>query len=259
MRHPQPFLLFLRSLLFFILSLPWMMFYSFVLFLTWVIPLSWRAYAIRFYLRSVLYMLRFICGIKWQVHGIRNIPKHRNGVVLSKHQSTWETYFLPIIFKNPAIILKRELLFVPFFGWGVAPSLPIAINRGKRSRAMHQIITQGGKRLKAGRWILVFPEGTRIPHGHTGHYRLGGARLAVTTGYPVIPVAHNAGRFWPRRGFLKYPGTVHVHFGPLIETVNRTPEEVLAIAKKWIEDTCAAIDAAHPYAGELASRQESHR
>lgn len=168
---------------------------------------------------------------------MENIPTNRSGVVLSKHQSTWETFFLQGLFYQSAIILKRELLWVPFFGWGLAIIDPIAINRSNTNNAMSQIITKGRKCLEAGRWILVFPEGTRIPYGQVGKYRVGGARLATATGYPVIPVAHNAGRFWPKRSFLKTPGTIHVVIGPLIETIDRSAEEVLAEAKNWIEGT----------------------
>jgi 1-acyl-sn-glycerol-3-phosphate acyltransferase len=137
-------------------------------------------------------------------------------------------------------------LWLPFFGWGLATIDPIAINRSKKTNAMEQIIKKGKVCLDAGRWILVFPEGTRIPYGKVGHYKAGGARLAVTTGYPVIPVAHNAGRYWSKRGFIKKPGTVQMVIGPLIETKNKTPDEVLAEVKDWIEGTIKKIDEKNP-------------
>jgi 1-acyl-sn-glycerol-3-phosphate acyltransferase len=186
---------------------------------------------------AILWLLKIICHIDYKIKGLENIPKNRSGIVLSKHQSTWETFFLQGLFHQAAIILKRELLWVPFFGWGLATIDPIAIDRNNTNSAMNQIITKGRKCLEAGRWILVFPEGTRIPPGKIGKYRIGGARLATETGYPVIPIAHNAGYFWPKRSFIKTPGTIHVVIGPLIETKNRSAEEVLADAKNWIEDT----------------------
>jgi 1-acyl-sn-glycerol-3-phosphate acyltransferase len=174
--------------------------------------------------------------VNYQIDGLENIPKDRVAVILSKHQSTWETFYLPTLFNQAAIILKKELLWVPFFGWGLGITDPIAINRNDPKSAMDQIIQQGKKCLDTGRFILVFPEGTRIPPGKVGKYRLGGARLATATGYPVIPVAHNAGKHWKKRGFYKIPGTIQVIIGPLIETKDRTAEEVLNQAKNWIED-----------------------
>ena len=207
-----------------------------------MLPLHIRHRFIRAYMRVYFFMLKFICHIDYKVEGMENIPSNRNGIVLSKHQSTWETFFLPLLFHDPAVIVKRELLWIPFFGWGLAASDPISIDRNNKSSAMQQVIEKGRRCLESGRWILLFPEGTRVPSGTIGHYRLGGARLAVATGYPVVPVAHNAGRFWPRRKFIKRPGTVHVVIGPLIETQGLEPEQVLELTKNWIEGTMTRID-----------------
>ncbi|MHB1949690.1 MAG: lysophospholipid acyltransferase family protein [Gammaproteobacteria bacterium] len=234
--------LFIRSLLFSLCMWIITILQSFLCILTSPLPLSYRFASIVRYNRLILWLLKVICGVNYQIDGLENIPKDRVGVILSKHQSTWETFYLPIIFHEPAIIVKRELLFIPFFGWGMATISPIAINRNNKSSAMQQIIKKGKECLAAGRWILVFPEGTRIPAGKIGKYRLGGARLAVETDSPVIPVAHNAGRFWPRRKFIKQPGTVRMVIGPLIETKGRTPDQVLEQTKQWIEDTIEKID-----------------
>lgn len=242
LKHYSAFNLLIRSVIFSIYSLASITLYSFICVLSFPLSLRFRHQLIRSYLATYLWMLEKICHINYAVTGLDNIPKDRTGVILSKHQSTWETFFLPLIFHEPAIILKRELLWIPFFGWGLASSDPIAIDRNNRRSAMEQIITKGRKCLQAGRWVLVFPEGTRVPPGTTGHYRLGGARLATNTGYPVIPVAHNAGQFWPRRRFIKKPGTIHVVIGPIIESKDRTPEEVLAMAKDWIEKTTRRIE-----------------
>ena len=234
--------LFIRSLIFFIYSLTSIMLYSFVCVFSWPLPVRYRSSVIRAFMRVYVFMLKLICHINYEIEGLENIPTDRTGIILSKHQSTWETFFLPIIFHDPAVIVKRELLWIPFFGWALAVSNPISINRSNKSTAMQQIIVKGSKRLKAGRWVLVFPEGTRVPYGKVGHYKLGGARLAVATGYPVIPVAHNAGRFWPRGQFIKHPGTVRVVIGPLIDSQGRSAQEVLDLAKDWIEGTVRRID-----------------
>lgn len=234
--------MFFRSL-FFVIFLPlYTIPYSFLCVAAWVLPFRLRYKIIMAWTGIMVWMLKHVCYIDYRIEGLENIPKGRNGIVISKHQSTWETFFLPTLFHECAIILKRELLWVPFFGWGLAIIEPIAINRKKGSNAMEQIITQGRRYLQKGRWILVFPEGTRIAPGHQGKYRIGGARLATTTGYPVVPVAHNAGTYWPRRGFMKKAGTIRVVIGPLIETKDRSPEEVLADAKQWIEKTMERLE-----------------
>jgi len=229
--------LFLRSLLFSSIVIITVTFYSFFCVAAFILPTRYRCAMIAGWTSFMLWVLKVVCGIKVKVEGIKNIPKDSNGIVMCKHQSTWETFFLPQHFPQVAIILKKQLLWVPFFGWGLASTDPIAIDRSKKSSAMEQILKKGKEYLNKGRWILVFPEGTRIPYGQVGKYNLGGARLATHTGYPIIPVAHNAGRFWPRRRFIKIPGTVHVVFGPLIETKDRSPEDVMAEVKEWIEST----------------------
>lgn len=234
--------LFLRSLLFSIIMVTTMILHSAICLLAWPLPLRIRYKVVIAFTDFIIWLLKVLCNVNYKIEGLENIPKNRNGVILCKHQSTWETFFLPGLFSGPAIILKRELLWVPFFGWGAATVSPIAINRSDKATAMDQILKKGKKCLDEGRWILVFPEGTRIPAGLVGKYRPGGARLAVAAGYPVIPIAHNAGRFWPRRQFIKHPGTVHMVIGPLIETTNRTAEDVLLEAKTWIEETIKKID-----------------
>lgn|SRR3990167_1182616 len=236
--------LFLRSLLFSCYALTSIIIHSVICLCLWPFPLSCRAKATRGFLSSYLYVLKILCHINYEITGLENIPHDRKGIVLCKHQSAWETFLLPLIFHNPAVIVKRELLWVPCFGWGLATQDPIAINRSDTSSAMQQVITKGRQCLKQGRWIIVFPEGTRIASGKVGKYHLGGARLAVATGYPVIPVAHNAGLFWPRRRFIKRPGTVQVVIGVPIESQDRTPEEVMELAKTWIENVMARIDKA---------------
>jgi 1-acyl-sn-glycerol-3-phosphate acyltransferase len=245
MHHKKPKItvnMFIRSLLVSIITSITIVLYSFVCVVFFLFPLRYRHGLIRSYLRLHIYLLKVICHVNYQVEGLENIPKDRTGIILSKHQSTWETFFLPLIFHEPAIILKRELLWIPFFGWGLASMDPIAINRNNQKTALQQIIEKGRKCLENGRFILVFPEGTRIMPGKIGQYKIGGARLAVGTHHPVIPVAHNAGRFWHKGQFVKTPGTIRMVIGPLIETTGRTPDEVLHLAKTWIEDKMLEIE-----------------
>ena len=241
--------LFIRSSIFFSIAFPSLCLYGFLCVFTYPFPLARRHQFIRVFLRYYLWLLKVICHIDSRVEGLENISHIRNGVVLSKHQSTWETFFLPLIFYAPAVILKRQLLWLPFFGWGLAATGPIAINRSDKKSAMQQVYEKGKAYLDAGRWVIVFPEGTRVAAGTVGQYRLGGPRLAATTGYPVIPVAHNAGRCWPRRKFIKIPGTVTLVIGPPIATQGRAPEAILADTKAWIESTMLRIDSAHKIIG----------
>jgi 1-acyl-sn-glycerol-3-phosphate acyltransferase len=241
---PGKISMFIRSLIFSIVVPLFTSVWSLICVLCFPLPLHIRNEVVMVWTRSVVWLLKVICHINYHVQGMEHIPKDRNGVIMSKHQSAWETFFLPGRFRETAIILKRELYWVPFFGWGMAVTDPIAINRNDHASAMSQIIKKGTACLKAGRWILVFPEGTRIAPGQVGRYRIGGARLAVEAGgYPILPVAHNAGNFWYKRKFIKRPGTVQVVFGPIIESKGRTAEEVLTLTQDWIEGTMQKIDA----------------
>lgn len=235
------FNLFIRSLIFSIYMMITVCLYSVLVMLSILVPLRYRFMLIRAYLRHNLWVLKKVCLIDYKVEGLHHVSKKHLGIVMSKHQSTWETFFLPLVFHDPAIIIKRELLWTPFFGWAMSVSDPIAINRSKRNSAMQQIITKGKACLEQGRWILIFPEGTRVPYGTVGHYKLGGARLAIATGYPIIPVAHNAGRYWGRRRFIKQPGTIRLVIGAPIDSHGRAPDELLATTKDWIESTVTRL------------------
>ena len=205
-----------------------------------VLPYRARFWFISRWAWAMLPWLRLCAGVSWQVEGLENIPS-RPAVVMSKHQSTWETLALVRWFSPQSWVLKRELLWLPVFGWALALLRPIAIDRRAGRAAVRQVVAQGRRRLAAGRWVVVFPEGTRAPVGKRLRYRLGGAVLAVEAGVPVVPVAHNAGLFWPRRRIAKRPGVVQVRIGPPIETTGRTPEQVLRQVEDWIEAEMAAI------------------
>jgi 1-acyl-sn-glycerol-3-phosphate acyltransferase len=189
----------------------------------------------------MLWFLRHLCGIDWKVEGRENLPRGP-AVILSKHQSAWETLAFQRILPPQVHVLKRELLWIPFFGWGLALMSPIAIDRSKGVKAMRSIARRGKERLEQGFWVIVFPEGTRVAPGARRKYHPGGAWLAAHAGAPVVPVAHNAGRVWPRNSFLKYPGRVTVRIGPAIESAGREPEAIVAMAETWIETQQKTLD-----------------
>ena len=201
---------------------------------TFPLPVDRRFIFARSWALLNLWLLRHICRLSYTVEGRENIPDC--GVVaLCKHQSTWETIALQIILPSVRWVLKRELLRVPFFGWGLAMLQPIAIDRSAGHKAVAQLVEQGGPMLDDGYWVVVFPEGTRTHPGKKRRYKLGGAILAVETGHPVVPIAHNAGEFWPRHSFLKWPGNITLRIGPAIDTREKTAEQVNALAHDWIE------------------------
>ncbi|MCC5813069.1 MAG: 1-acyl-sn-glycerol-3-phosphate acyltransferase [Ectothiorhodospiraceae bacterium] len=188
----------------------------------------------------LLWLARVVCGIRYTVEGTENVPTEPC-IVMCKHQSAWETLATQYWFNPQTWVLKKELISLPMIGWALRLLNPIAIDRGARKEAVQQMLEQGVERLKGGRWIIIFPEGTRVPAGQTGRYRRGGAILSVETGTPIIPVAHNAGEMWPRNSFLKYPGEVKVRIGPPILPGDRDGEAVLAEVKHWIETNAREV------------------
>lgn len=189
------------------------------------------------------WLVKRLCGLGYRVHGREHLPQHGAAIILAKHQSTWETIAFQEVFAPPQTwVLKRELMWVPLFGWGLAMLRPIAIDRGAGRKAVEQIVEQGRKRLDEGIWVVIFPEGTRVAPGHKRRYGVGGAVLAAATGYPIVPVAHNAGSFWPRRGFLKKPGTIEVVIGPPIHGKGKTPEEINRQVEEWIEQQMVRLE-----------------
>ena len=187
-----------------------------------------------------VWWLGVTCGLRHRVVGMEHLVG-APAMVMAKHESTWETIVLQGILPPQVWVLKRELLRIPFFGWGMALLDPIAIDREAGRKALAQMLRQGKERLARGLWLVVFPEGTRVAPGERGEYKIGGAILAVREGVRVVPAAHNAGDFWPRHSFVKRPGTIELRFGPPIETAGREPAVVLAEVEAWIEENCADI------------------
>jgi 1-acyl-sn-glycerol-3-phosphate acyltransferase len=214
--------------------------YALLALATSVLPRMARYRVISGWSRFVVFLARMILGIRWQVEGRENLPK-RPAVILSKHQSAWETMAFQLIFPPQVHVLKRELLWIPFFGWGLALMSPIAIDRKRGPAALRAIARKGAQRLAQGFWVVVFPEGTRVAPGERRAYQLGGAWLAAASGAPVVPVAHNAGLVWPRNAFVKRPGTVTVRIGPPIEPGDRDAKTINHLAEAWIEEQQKAL------------------
>ncbi|MFT5232465.1 MAG: 1-acyl-sn-glycerol-3-phosphate acyltransferase [Candidatus Krumholzibacteriia bacterium] len=183
---------------------------------------------------QIINMLRVFCRLDFQVSGSENIPAGP-AIILCKHQSSWETFALQVVFPAQTWVLKRELLYIPFFGWGLMFARAIGIDRGSPKKALNQVINQGRDRLERGLWVVVFPEGTRSKPGTSLKYNAGGAMLASRTGYPVVPVAHNAGYFWNPGRFCITPGTIRITIGPTLESQGRRAGEINAESEQWIE------------------------
>ncbi len=227
-------MIFLRSLIFLLVKAVMTIPFSLITLMTFPLPAMLRYRVISQWSWIVTWLTRVIVGIRYRVEGLENLPAG-SAVILSKHQSAWETIVFQQIFPPLSFVLKKNLLYIPFFGWGLALFSPIAIDRGAGREALKQIEAQGKERLKSGFWVLIFPEGTRVAPGESGKFQIGGAWLAVKAGVPVVPVAHNAGRFWPKNGFRKYPGEIVVKIGAPIPTEGRKAAQVLAESETWIE------------------------
>jgi len=191
-----------------------------------------------------LWGARWICGIRWHVDGLENVPSDIRGqprIVMSKHSSTWETLSLTQYFPPLAYVAKKELLSIPFFGWGFRLASPITIDRKAGIDAMEQIARQGRERFAQGFWIVVYPEGTRIRAGRRAKYKTGGARLAIAMDVPIIPVAHNAGYLWPKGVFGKRPGTITMTIGAPISPTGKDPAALTQEVEAWIENEVARL------------------
>lgn len=233
MSRYKPVLL-VRSALFGVIFATSTLIYGSLSPLLFLLPLRRRYSIVMSWTRLNLAALKVICRIHYRVEGLDNLPTTPT-IVMSKHSSTWETMALAEILPPVAWVLKKELMHIPFFGWGLAALDQIAIDRKAGRDAVKQVVEQGKERLASGRWVVIFPEGTRVQPGTKGRYKLGGGFLAAATGYPVIPIAHNAGYFWPRGQFIKRPGTITVRIGPTIDPAGKTAAEIIAAVETWIE------------------------
>ena len=200
-----------------------------------------------FWLDIAIWGCKHICGVDYRVTGLDNLPTRGDAnasvVLAAKHASTWETFAIPTFMPHPlAYVFKRELLYVPFFGWAMGRLDMIHIDRSKRTEAWNKVAAQGKRLAAEGIWVIMFPEGTRIARGHKGHYKSGASRLAIATGVPIVPIAHNAARCWPRKSFLLRPGLVEVSIGKPISSSGREPEELMREVEAWIEAEMHRLD-----------------
>ena len=227
-------MLLLRSVLFFLGQLIVTPIFTVIALLSFPLPPITRYKLISGWALSMLWWLKVTCNITYKIVGSEHIPKH-SSVILAKHQSAWETLAFQAIFPPQVWVMKKSLLWIPFFGWGLAMTSPIAINRAAGREALKQLVEQGKDRLKKGFWVVVFPEGTRIGIGERGKYHIGGAWLANHTNSTVVSVAHNAGGFWPKNSFIKRPGVITVVIAPPIDASKLKTDALNSQVETWIE------------------------
>lgn len=236
---------FLFYLLWIALSLVWAPI-SFVI----VLCLRWPARVapvVKPWSTATIWLARWIAGVSYRVEGLENLPEGPC-VILSKHQSTWETVFLSSLMPSLSNVLKRELMYIPLFGWVIALLRPIIIDRSHPKKALKALSAKGELRLQAGVKVLIFPEGTRVPPGQMGRFSRGGAALAAHRGVPVVPVAHNAGEFWPKKGWIKHRGTISVVIGPAMRAKTDSNAAIQLLnqqAESWVAETMARISSLH--------------
>ncbi|MEQ8288872.1 MAG: lysophospholipid acyltransferase family protein [Gammaproteobacteria bacterium] len=213
------------------------------------VPICLLAYPLSFHARYYivtrwtvfnLWWLELCCGVHYRIEGRENIPQ-QPGIVMCKHQSAWETLALQLLFVPQVWILKRELLQIPIYGWGLASMQPIAIERSSAIKSFRQIVEQGCERLKKDLWVIIFPEGTRVAPGSRQKYLPGGGLLAEKSGAMITPVAHNAGYLWPRNSFIKQPGTITMVIGPVIDPAGKSASEITREVEQWIEKTVQTL------------------
>lgn len=207
-------------------------------------PLYWMCI---FWVRLAIHGARVICGVRWRVQGMEYLPTAAEGtravLLASKHQSTWETFAYPVLMPHPlCYVFKKELLLIPFFGWAIGKLDMIHIDRSRRAEAWGRVAEQGRRYMAQGNWVIMFPEGTRIARGRQGQYKHGASRLAIETGTPIVPVAVNSARCWPRRSFLLRPGLIDISIGRPIPVEGRRADELMQQVEAWIETEMRRID-----------------
>ncbi|MDH3388612.1 MAG: 1-acyl-sn-glycerol-3-phosphate acyltransferase [Gammaproteobacteria bacterium] len=230
----------IRSTLFWISFLPMVLVLASIASLIFFTPLGIRMLVVHFWINYSLFCLRLFCGLRYQVEGLEHIPEH-GFIVMSKHSSTWETIAIQRFFRPMVWAVKRELTWIPFFGWALWALDAIALNRGTGRKAINQLVKESRQHMDKGRILMLFPEGTRVPPGQSKPFKLGGAIVSHQTGYSVLPIAHNAGEYWPRHSWIKWPGTIRVVIGRPIDPQGKSPEQIIAEVKTWILAECERI------------------
>lgn len=227
-------MLFLRSLIFMLGQWIFTPLFTVIALLTFPLNPVKRNQVISLWARSILWWLKVCCNIHYEVHGLDNLPSHPS-VILAKHQSAWETLAFQQIFPPQVYVMKQSLLWIPFFGWGLSMTSPIAIDRSAGRKALKKLVALGKDRLQKGLWVVVFPEGTRMPTHQLGKFHIGGAWLASGSEATVVPVAHNAGHHWPRNSFYKYPGTIQVVVGQPFSAKGLKPDQINQQLSQWMQ------------------------
>lgn len=234
------------SLFFTVFLFLWTFFFAiFFVIACFMLRFPQRFTLVRVWSRVLLAVLKWTCRLDYRVEGLENLPPG-NHIALWKHSSSWETIAMTLVFPRQVWVLKRELTWIPAVGWGIRQVHAIAIDRKSGHSAVSQVVSEGTQRLAEGDWIIIFPEGTRMPPGQTRRYGVSGALLARETGKLLVPVAHDAGRFWPRRGWRKRPGTIRVLIGPPVTAAGRDPREANEEAQAWIEAAVARLEGRTP-------------
>jgi 1-acyl-sn-glycerol-3-phosphate acyltransferase len=233
-------MLFLRSLIFQAYFFASVMLFAMLVFACWPLPFTVRFGLARTWGKSMLWVGRVVCGLDYVIEGRGNIPGEPS-VIMIKHSTVFEAYAQLTIFPPQTWVVKRELKWIPIFGWGLAALKPIAIDRSAGHTAVSQVIEQGRAKLADGVWVTIFPEGTRVLPGAVRKYGVSGAALAREARCRIVPVAHNAGDFWPRRSFIKRPGLIRFCIGPPMETADKSPKQINEEVRGWIESKMAEI------------------
>jgi 1-acyl-sn-glycerol-3-phosphate acyltransferase len=235
-------MLLLRSTLFLLGQIITAPIFTFIALLSMPLHPVTRNVLISGWARSMIWWLRITCNISHEIKGLEHLPSTPS-IILAKHQSAWETLAFQAIFPTQVYVLKRELLWIPIFGWGLAMSSPIAIDRSAGREALKKLVAKGKARLEKGLWVVIFPEGTRKAPGERGKYHIGGAWLASHTQTQVVPVAHNAGEFWAKNSFIKKPGVIQIHIGQPIQTTDVKTDVLNSQVEHWIESEMATLKA----------------
>ena len=216
-----------------------------------ILSIFWRGkrlyWPTMYWLTVAIWGAKVICGVRYRVQGMDNLPtaaqEHKAVVLAAKHQSTWETFAFPTFMPHPlAYVFKRELLYIPFFGWAMGRLDMIHIDRSKRAEAWAKVAAQGKRLAEEGIWVIMFPEGTRTPRGSQGTYKNGASRLAITSGVPIVPIAASSAKCWPRKSFLLRPGVIDVSIGKPIPSTGREADELMREVEAWIEAEMRRID-----------------
>ncbi|WP_198243763.1 lysophospholipid acyltransferase family protein [methane-oxidizing endosymbiont of Gigantopelta aegis] len=235
---------YIGSTLFFLYIIVSTVIFGPIILLCVILPFEVRYKLSKLWVKWLLAVLKVTCGLSYSIEGIENILQDQPCVVLCKHQSAWETVALRLFLPRQTAVLKKSLTWIPIGGWALATLKPIAIDRKNQREALKMLIEQGTQRLQEGLFVIVFPEGTRAAPGENKKFNAGGAMLAQKSGYPVLPIAHNAGEFWPRNSFLKYPGVIKVKIGPIISVKGKKAKEINEEAAAWIKKAMEEISQA---------------